>query len=65
MNTKSILFYALLGLAGIICFPLLILALLLAPLFLICCIPLIVIAFLARWVLIGAIREYKKTNSDS
>lgn len=60
MNIQSILLYTLLGIAGLICLPLLIFV----PLLLICCLPIIVIAFLARWVLIGAIREYKKPNDD-
>lgn len=60
MEIQSILLYGLLGLAGIICLPLL----LFVPFLAIFCLPLVVMAFLARWVLIGAIREYKKKNKD-
>ena len=60
MEFQSILLYGLLGLLGLICLPLL----LFVPIIAICCLPLILMAFLARWVLIGAIREYKKKNND-
>lgn len=60
MKMQSILLYGLLGLAGLLCLPFL----LFVPFIAILCLPIVVMAFLARWVLIGAIREYKKKNND-
>lgn len=60
MEIQSILLYGPFGLAGLICLPLLIFV----PVLTICFLPLIGIAFLVRWVLISAIREYKKPNNS-